>query len=126
MRCNWRGALCLFALALAVQVFAPAATNVAMSWVSGDPRFSIEVCSSANGGFGDENHRIPAPHDRHQDVCLLCQSCCGGVAPLLARANLVGEASVQWTTVAWTVADRALPAPRYEYSHQARAPPVLS
>ncbi len=126
MRRNWRSALWLVALALAVQVFAPAVDNVAMSWASGVPRSPAEICLRAGGGSADDTQQIPGPHDRYRDACLSCQLCTGGVAPLASRPNLVGEAPVQWTTLAWTVADRALPAPRYEYSHQARAPPVLS
>jgi len=126
MRRNWCGALLLFVLALAVQAVAPATANIAMSRTFGEPRFSIEVCSRAGDGFADDNHQLPNPHDRHHGACIICQLCCNGVAPLAVRPNLVGEAPVQWTTLAWTVADRALPAPRHEHSHRARAPPVLS
>ncbi len=126
MRRNWRGALWLFALALAVQVFVLAATNVALSRAAGASRSPGEICLRAGGGSAGVNQQIPGPRDRHHDACLLCQLCTGGVAPLAARPNLVGEAPVQWTMLAWAVADRALPAPRQEYSRQARAPPVFS
>ncbi len=125
MRRNWRGVL-LFALALAVQAFAPAAANIAMSQASGDPRFSIEICLQAGGGSADDNHQLPGPRNGQRGACLLCQVCCGGVAPLESRSDAVGAAPVQWTALACTVADCTLPALRHEYSHQARAPPVFS
>ncbi len=126
MRRNWRGALLLFALSLAVQAFAAVAANVAMSRVSGDPRFSTEICLQSGDGSAGDTHQIPDPRDRHHDACLLCELYTGGVAPLAARPNLVGAAPVQWTMLVWTVADCALPALRHEYSRQARAPPVFS
>jgi hypothetical protein len=121
---NWRSVL-LFALALAIQALAPAAANFAMARPSGDLRSSIILCLQTGGSAGDRQ-QLPGHHDRQRDDCPLCQISCSGVAPLEARPNFAGLAPVQWTALAWTVADRALPAPRHEYSHPARAPPVFS
>ncbi len=125
MHRNWLGVL-LFALALAIQAFALAAANVAMSRASSDPSFSTDICLQSGGGSANSKSQLPGPHDGQRGACLLCQVCCSGVAPLATRPVPVGEAPVQWTALAWTVADCALPAPRYEYSHQARAPPTFS
>jgi hypothetical protein len=126
MHRSWRGVL-LFALALAIQAFAPAAANIAMAQPSGDSRVSFVICLQTGGSPADQQHRLPGQHNNRQhDACPLCQISCSGVAPLEARPNLAGLAPVQWTALAWTVADRALPAPRHESSHQPRAPPALS
>ena len=125
MRRNWLGAL-LFALALAIQALAPAAASIAMSQASGNPVLSTQICLQIGGGFANEKPQLPGPHGGQRDACPLCRLCCGGVAPLEPRTISVGEAPVQWMALAWTVADCALPAPRYEHSHQARAPPIFS
>jgi hypothetical protein len=124
MRRNWRNVL-LFAAALAIQALAPAAAAIAMARPFAGSLSSIEICLEIRGSAGDQQ-QLPGHNDRSRDACPLCQICCSGAAPLEARPNLAGLAPVQWTALAWTVADRALPAPRHEYSHQARAPPILS
>ena len=122
MRYKWCSVL-LFALALAVQALAPAAGNIAFA-ASGDQRFSLQICLQSGGSDG--SNELPGQNDRQRDSCPVCQVSCSGVAPLEARPDPVGLALVQWTALAWTVADRALPAPRHESSHQPRAPPAFS
>ncbi len=123
MRRSWRSVL-LFALALAIQALAPAASAIGAARPFGGSRASFEICLQAGGFAGNE--QLPGHHDRQRDACPLCQMSCSGVAPLEARPTLAGLAPVQWTALAWTVADRALPAPRHEHSHQPRAPPLFS
>jgi hypothetical protein len=123
MRRKWRSVL-LFALALAFQALAPAAANVALAAASDDIRASIQICLQSGGPAGKND--LPGQTDRQHDACLICQVNCNGVAPLEARPNPVGLAPVQWTALAWTVADRALPALRHDSSHQPRAPPAFS
>jgi len=115
----------LFALALAVQAFAPAVGNIALATTSGDTRASLQICLQSGGAAGSDE--LPGPSQGHRDSCLLCQSGCGGLAPLEARPNPVGLAPVQWTALLpWIVADRALPALRPNSPHQPRAPPTIS
>jgi hypothetical protein len=121
MRRNWLKVL-LFALALTVQAFAPAAAQVATRMGAGDA--VSEFCFTEIGS-GDQT-QAPGQAKSHRDVCLFCQNHCDGVAPLAARVILLGKAPVQWTALDWTVADRALPTPPLDYSRQARAPPANS
>jgi hypothetical protein len=123
MRRKWYSVL-LFALALAVQALALAAANVALATAPGEYRTSIQLCLQSGDSAGD--NQLPGHHEGQRDACFMCQVSCCGVAPLEARPNPVGLAPVQWTALAWTVADRALPAPRHESSHQPRAPPAIS
>lgn len=122
MRRNWVSGL-LFALALAFQAAAPVAATVAMERGSSP---SVEICLKAAGKAAASDNQLPGPHDSKRDICALCEFCCSGVAPLEARPNPVGLAPVQWTALAWTVADRALPALRHDHARQARAPPFVS
>jgi hypothetical protein len=124
MRRNWHCVL-FFALALAIQAFSPAVASFAMAQASADNRSFTEICFQSGDGSAGSG-QAPNQSDRHHDACALCQTCCSGVSPLQARPNPVGEAPFQWSALAWTVADRALPAPCHEYSHQARAPPAFS
>jgi Protein of unknown function (DUF2946) len=69
-------------LALAVQVFAPFASGLAMAGVSVD--LDASICSAHSDG-------APAPNGaEHKIACALCQVCChapdllGGVAPTVA------------------------------------------
>jgi hypothetical protein len=123
MRRKWYGVL-LFALALAIQALAPAAANVALAAAPNEYRLSIQSCLQSGDPAGA--NQLPGHHEGQCDACLMCQASCCGVAPLAARPSSAGLAPVQWTALAWTVADRALPAPRHESSHQPRAPPALS
>jgi hypothetical protein len=121
-RSQWSGLL--FALALAIQAFAPVAANIAMAH-----GFGLETCIETSGG-GSANHhhqhRLPGHDDPHGGACPLCQACCSGVAPIEARPSVAGMVPVQWTPHGWTVADRALPAPHRDHTHEARAPPAFS
>ena len=127
MRRNWLTIL-LFALALAIQVVAPVAMNVALAAGAGSVATAV-----ADGGLclkdagAADRSQSPLDHLRaHHDACLLCQLHCDGGATLDARATSIGRAPVYWTALPWTAADRALPVPAAERSHQARAPPVFS
>jgi hypothetical protein len=121
MRRNWLTVL-LFALALTVQAFAPAAAQVASRLGVGGA--VSEFCF--NDIASSDQSQAPAPAKGHREACLFCQNHCDGVAPLAARAIHLGKAPVQWTALDWTVADRALPTPPQDYSRQARAPPANS
>lgn len=120
MRRQWICAL-LFALALAFQAAAPVAAHIVMERRGS----SGEVCLTTVAKAVDES-QLPGHHDSGHDLCALCGVWCSGVAPLEARPNPVGLAPVQWTALAWTVADRAMPALRHDHARQARAPPSLS
>lgn len=122
MRRSWIGGL-LFVLALAFQAAAPVAAGIAMERGS---RSSVDVCVKAGGAVAAAENQLPGPHDANGDICALCAFCCSGVAPLEAGPNPVGSAPVQWTVLAWTVADCALPALRHDHARQARAPPSLA
>lgn len=121
MRRNWLTIL-LFALALAVQALAPAAAHVASAGITASAA-SDETCFT-NVGSTDRT-QAPGHLKGHRDACLFCQSYCDGAAPLGARVIHLGKAPVQWTALFWTVADRALPTPQYDYSRQARGPPAI-
>lgn len=122
MRRDWLNVL-LFALALAIQAFSPAAANVAVAKGAGDSRASIELCLKVAAG---DQQQIPGQtHQLHRDACLFCQAACDGVAPFAARLVSHGMAPVQWTALVWMVADRALPTAHHDYSRQARAPPTF-
>ncbi len=125
MRRNWFSVV-LFALALALQAFGPAAANVAMAQASAETRQSFALCLQSGGVSAGDYHPLPGQKDRHRDSCPLCQICCDGIASYEARLNQVAGAPVQWSALSWTSADCALPSPRHEHSHQARAPPVFS
>ncbi|MGJ0504250.1 MAG: DUF2946 family protein [Methylocystis sp.] len=121
MRRNWLTVL-LFALALTVQAFAPAAARVASQLGAGDA--VSEFC--LNDVASSDQSQAPAHLKGHRDACLFCQSYCDGAAPLATRVIHLGKAPVQWTALDWTVADRALPTHPQDYSRQARAPPANS
>jgi hypothetical protein len=124
MRQKWLSVL-LFALALAIQAFAPAAADIALASTSGETRASLQICLQSGGSAGTDE--LPGPYQSRHDPCLLCQVGSGGLTPLEAGPNPVGLAPVQWTALLpWTVADRALPALRPNSSHQPRAPPANS
>jgi hypothetical protein len=113
----------LFALALAVQVIAPASASVMAEARNSSAAFAI--CFQAGGGPAGDRE-LPGPNERRSDACPLCQACCVGVAPPAAWPSSVGMAPVQWVASSWTVADRAVPTPHPDYAHRARAPPSLS
>jgi hypothetical protein len=124
MRRDWTS-VPLFALALVIQTTALAAMNVVMKRASGADRSSIEFCLQQASG-GGEQRRSPGRGQDHHDSCPICQVCCDGLAPYEARLQNIGMAPVQSAGLAWTVADRALPAPRRDSARQPRAPPAFS
>lgn len=131
MRRNWFTIL-LFAMALALQVVAPVAVNVAMATRAEAAAVSAggviaagELCLK-DAGAGGPSREAPAHLKGHRDACLLCQAYCGGVAPVGARAARLGMAPVHWTALAWTQTDRVLPAAPHDYSRLARGPPSNS
>lgn len=117
MRRNWLTIL-LFALALAIQAFAPAAAHVATQ--AGATSVVEEICLKDAGST--QPMQTPG-HLKVHGLCLFCQSYCDGVAPLAARAVHIGAAPVQWTALSWATASRAPLTFYRDYSRQARAPP---
>lgn len=88
MRRNWFSVV-LFALALALQAFGPAAANVAMAQASAETRQSFALCLQSGGVSAGDYHPLPGQKDRHRDSCPLCQICCDGIASYEARLNQV-------------------------------------
>jgi hypothetical protein len=111
----------LFALALAVQVIAPMASNVAAAREGGSDD-GVGFCVKAGG---QTEHRTPG-HAQDGRDCPICQTLCDGVAPIAARPSAPGMAPVQWVEVPWTVADRVLPVLSSDGANRARAPPIFS
>jgi len=124
MQSKWLTAL-LFALALAIQAFAPVAGNVAVARSLGDAGETVDLCLDGASSAGDR-HQAPGHLHGHRGACALCQAFCDGLAPLAARLVSPGMAPVQWTALDWTARDRALPTRLHDFSRQARAPPSLS
>jgi len=122
MRRNWLSVL-FFALTLAVLAMAPGASRLAMAgggFTAGEP------CLSSGGDQTPDRRESPGHGDHHSDCCFPCGACGDGVAPVASRPLHIGMAPVQWRSLAWTAADRALPAARRDHSRQARAPPSHS
>jgi hypothetical protein len=108
----------LFALALAVQAFAPAAARVAMG-VSQQTCVNVSVDGSAAKGQ-------PSGHsDANSARCDLCPLCCGSLAPLGARAAAILPASFAWTEATWPIVENATSSTRRD-TVRARAPPTFS
>jgi hypothetical protein len=124
MRHSWFGRL-FFALALAVQVFSPAAANVAQS-NSGSAKTAFQICLKTASDFATGKQQLPGLPERHGGNCAFCQLSCDGSAPLGAAVHEIGLAPVQLLSSAWTVADRAAPTPREAGWRQPRAPPQYS
>jgi hypothetical protein len=107
----------LFALALAVQAFAPAAARAAMGL--------RQTCVTASVD-GSAAKGQPSGHpDAHPASCDLCALCCGSLAPLEARASVVVPASLAWTTATWPIVENETPTSRRD-AVRARAPPSFS
>jgi hypothetical protein len=128
MRHNWFGRL-FFALALAIQVFSPAAANVAQSnadHLNDSGKTAFQICLKTASDFATGKQQLPGLPERHGGSCAYCQISCDGAVPFGAVVNEIGAAPVQRRLSAWTVADLASPTPRDEASHQPRAPPQYS
>lgn len=119
MRRNWLTTL-LFALALAVQAFAPAAAHVATQ--AGATNVIEEICFKDAGPT--DPIQTPGHFKNRHGLCLFCQYYGDGVAPLAARAFHISAAPVQWTALAWVTANIVPPALYRDYSRQARGPPA--
>jgi len=124
MRHSWFGRL-FFALALAIQVFSPAAANVAQSNAD-SAKTAFQICLKTASDFATGKQQRPGLPERHGGSCAFCQLSCDGVAPFGVAVIEIGVAPVQLRSSAWTVADRASPTPREAGSHQPRAPPQYS
>lgn len=128
MRRHWLTAL-LFVLAMVAQTIAPATSHVALA--KGAAGRSIVVmasgafCLTAGGAATDEN-RAPGKSGHHHDQCPLCQSLCDGAAPPDFRAAFNASAPGAPMALPWRAAQRALPAPDFNFARQARAPPSFS
>jgi hypothetical protein len=125
---SWFGRL-LFVLALAIQVFSPAAANVAQSNagpLNDQGKTAFQICLKTAADYATGDRQSPGLPERHGGSCAFCQVFCDGAPAFGATVTEVGLAPVQWRFFAWTVADRALPTPRDTSSHQPRAPPKYS
>jgi len=80
----------LFLLAIAVQVIAQGAGNVAFAHEHANGE-TASICRTAAGGAGDSSSS-PIRHDG----CALCQILCDGVAPVGARDNSTAYTGVVW------------------------------
>jgi len=124
MRRSWFGPL-FVALALAVQVFSPAAANVARTHPD-STKTVFQICLKTASDFATGQQQSPGLPERHGGSCAFCQLSCDGAAPFGATVHEVGLTPVQWLYSPWTAEDRASPTARDETSHQPRAPPQYS
>ncbi len=124
MRQSWFGRL-FFALALAIQVFSPAAANVAQSNAD-SAKTAFQICLKTASDFATGKQQLPGQAERHGGGCAFCRLSCHGSAPLGAVVAEIGVAPVQWRSCAWTAADRVPPTPREARWRQPRAPPQYS
>ncbi len=109
--------LILFALALAVQVIAPAASGVATAYEGGG--FQRDC------GAVDPRRQSPTRHtngQNHHD-CALCQSFCDGAAPVPARRPDALLSPAHWVRLHWAQPVGEHPAHSRHSAHRARAPP---
>jgi Protein of unknown function (DUF2946) len=124
MRHSWFGRL-FFALALALQVFSPAAANVAQSNAD-SAKTAFQICLKTAPDFATGKQQLPGQPERHGGDCAFCRLSCDGPAPFGAAVIEIGVAPVQSRSRARTVADRASPTPREASWRQPRAPPQYS
>jgi hypothetical protein len=117
----------LFGLALAIWAIAPIVGQVGAARAADLALARFFICFASVGSSpADAQPGLPGHDDDRERACPMCQASCGGVAPIAARPGQVGVAPVQRVALAWTVADRALPTPRRDFSRLARAPPASS
>ncbi len=124
MRHSWFGRI-FFALALTIQVFSPAAANIAQSKTD-SAKTAFQICLKTASDFATGKQQAPGLPERHGGGCAFCRLSCDGSAPFGAVVAEVGVAPVQSRSRAWTAADRALPTPREANWRQPRAPPQYS
>ena len=111
----------LFAFALALQVLAPIAGNLAVAGTLDLGGVSISVCQSEKS----DPSKAPFSHSHHQS-CALCQAYCDGVSPVSASSHVFLAQPARWEVADWRVFDRVLPTTTLDFSRQARAPPAFS
>lgn len=111
----------LFALALALQVLAPIAGNLAVAGTLDLGGVSISICQSDKS----TPSKAPFSHNHHQS-CALCQAYCDGVSPVSASGLLSVAPLARWNAADWRAFVRVLPTKTIDYSRRARAPPVFS
>jgi hypothetical protein len=124
MRHSWFGRLFL-ALALAIQVFSPAAANIAQSNAA-STKTAFQICLKTASDFATGKQQLPGRPERHGGGCAFCRLSCDGPAPFAAAVTEIRVAPVQSRSCAWTAADRASPTPREASWRQPRAPPQYS
>ncbi len=110
----------LFALALALQVLAPIAGNLAVAGTLDLGGVSFSLCQSAKA----DPTKTPS-HSHHQS-CALCQVYCDGVSPVSAGSYILLASPARWNLADWRIYDRVLPTTKLDFSRQARAPPAFS
>jgi hypothetical protein len=124
MRRHWVATL-LFVLALGLRSLLPAAAEIAYAEGIAPGKTVVQLCLKAAADRASGQSQAPGGA-HHGDDCPLCQASCDGALALLERTPQPGSAPVHWRKIAWTEADRALPATRRSPAHQARAPPSFS
>lgn len=110
----------LFALALALQVLAPIAGNLAIAGTLDVGGVSLSLCQS------EKADPAKAPSHSHHQSCALCQVYCDGVSPVAANSHVLFVRPARWDVADWRVFDRVLPTTTFDFSRQARAPPSFS
>ena len=114
----------VFVFALLVQVFAPAASSLAMARASGDPLFSAVICQHSGAAPGETDAPgLPLSHD---ECCQLCQFVNSGAAPLAPQIAVVVSQIRPPTRVDWIFQAERLTYRAQRSRAQARAPPSLS
>ena len=112
----------LFALALALQVLAPIAGNLAVAGTLDLGGVSVTVCQSEKSSPS----KGPLSHSHHQS-CAICQAYCDGVSPVAAGVLAINDAYfAQWRLAQWRPINRVLPTTSIDYARLARAPPAFS
>lgn len=111
----------LFALALALQVLAPIAGNLAVAGTLDVGGVSFSLCQSEKSGPA----KAPSSHSHHQS-CALCQVYCDGVSPVTASSYILLTRTARRDVANWRVFDRVLPTTTLDFSRTARAPPAFS
>ncbi|MGA9826286.1 MAG: DUF2946 family protein [Methylocystis sp.] len=124
MRHSWFGRL-LLALALTIQVFSPAAANVAQS-NAGSAKTAFQICLKSASDFATGEQQLPGRPELHGGGCVFCRLSCDGPAPIGAAVTEIRVAPIQSRARAWTTAGRASPTPREASWRQPRAPPQYS
>ena len=113
----------LFFVALALQVLAPIAGNLAQAKAFRESGVSTIICETADGshrpGKGSQSHHIVNKH------CLLCSNLADTIGFTLVDGQLGLVSSKAWVTSAFPAQLDTSPASRETQSYRARAPPTL-